>query len=62
VAQLAQSAEKLAQAADWLTDATTRLSLAAEARHKSLETRGQLTPDLTASPEEFEATDKTDGE
>jgi hypothetical protein len=61
VAQLAQSAEKLAQAADRLTDAIAQLSLAAQARHETLEMQSQSTPDSTASPQEFEAASETDG-
>jgi hypothetical protein len=62
VAQLAHSAEKLAQAADRLAEVTARLSLAAEARHETLKTQDQSTPDSTVSPQEFEAAAETDGE
>jgi hypothetical protein len=57
VAQLALSAEKLAQAAERLTDAITRLSLAAEAQHESVQTRSQPIANEAITQQEAEAAD-----
>ena len=62
VAQLALSAEKLAQAADRLAEATARLSITEEARHETLETPDQSIANATASRDESEAADATEGE
>jgi hypothetical protein len=61
VAQLALSAEKIAQAADRLTDVTARLTIIAEARHETHETPDPSLADSTTSQHESEATDETDG-
>ena len=53
-------AKKLAQAADRLTEATTRLSLAAEARPESVPTQGQPAADSAAPQQESGAADATD--
>ena len=50
------------QQADRLAETTARLLVIGEAQHEILETRGQSTPDPTASPRELEAADVTDGE
>jgi len=60
VAQLALSAETLAQAADRLAEATARLSVTGEARHEPPEMPGQSSGDLTKR--EAEVADATDGE
>jgi hypothetical protein len=57
VAQLALSAEKLAQAADRLTKATLQNSQTAERRDEAVETPNEPANDLTASLEPAEAAD-----
>jgi hypothetical protein len=61
VGQLAQSAEKLAQAADRLVEVSAWLWVTAEAQHEILETRGPSTADSTESPQEFQAAEVIDG-
>jgi hypothetical protein len=62
VAQLAESAEKLVQAADRLSDTTTQLSVAAEVQRESSPTPGQSADDMAAPQQESEVTDATDSE
>jgi len=58
VTQLALRAEKLAQAADRLTEATARLPVIGVAHPESLETPGESTTDsITAQESEADATD-----